>query len=194
MAQSADIIIDRLKKLLNLPSDKALCEVLDIKPNTLSTWKRRETLDFNKVIALCNKHELNLNYVFFGEESDTFSVTEEKVPPPAVMSKFEGSEIHNIQLVNTNRNIILFKADKDSLPLVKKGTLVVGQKIQKNKIRQETPYIITFTNNACTIDEFYACEKEANCFRLKYKTIADIDTIIPDTDISAIWQLVDTVQ
>ncbi|MCT8340294.1 helix-turn-helix domain containing protein [Flavobacteriaceae bacterium TK19130] len=194
MAQSADIIIDRLKKLLNLSSDKALCEVLDIKPNTLSTWKRRKTLDFNKVIALCNKHELNLNYVFFGEESDTFSLPEQKVPTAKLMGKFEDHAIHTMKLVNTNRNLILFKAKKDSLPLVKKGALVVGQKVQKNKIRQETPYIISFNNKACTIDEFYPCEENINCFRLKYKTIKDFDTIIPDTDISAIWQLVDTVQ
>ena len=71
MAQSAITVIERIKNELLLTSDKALCKLLDIKPNTLSTWKKRDTLDFNKVIALCNERQLNLNYIFFGEERET---------------------------------------------------------------------------------------------------------------------------
>jgi hypothetical protein len=65
MSQNAINILLRLKEALQINTDKEICSLLDVKSNTLSTWKKRDTLDFNKVIGLCEERNLDLNYIFF---------------------------------------------------------------------------------------------------------------------------------
>ena len=115
MAQSAITVIERIKNELLLTSDKALCKLLDIKPNTLSTWKKRDTLDFNKVIALCNERQLNLNYIFFGEERETQPTEDVTLKSDSHQQKrllVVESDVRKLKLVNTNRNIIVLKIEE----------------------------------------------------------------------------------
>ncbi len=197
MAQSAITVIERIKNELLLTSDKALCKLLDIKPNTLSTWKKRDTLDFNKVIALCNEHQLNLNFIFFGEEPGTQPEEVLKLKSDSHQQKrllVVKSDIRKLKLVNTNRNIIVLKIEESTHPSVAKGSVVVGQKIRKNKIKEATAYIIKFQNNVCVIDELYSSDRNDNCYHLKYQRISDLQEIEPEKDISDIYQLVEALE
>ncbi|MDC7993567.1 helix-turn-helix domain-containing protein [Altibacter sp. HG106] len=197
MAQSASIVIDRIKAELSLTSDKALCKLLEIKANTLSTWKKRDTLDFNKVIALCNENQLNLNYIFFGEEdagATTVSESKEEGALKKVIHPLKASkDVRKLKLINTNRNIIVFQTFDATHPSVAKGSVVVGQKIRKTKIKEETPYIIKFQNNMCLIDELCSCDENGNCYSLKYQNISELKEIEPERDISDIYQLVEAL-
>lgn len=60
----ANEVITRLKQLLGYRNDLELAQVLDIKPNTLSTWKKRETLAYDKIIEVCKKNKIDLNDLF----------------------------------------------------------------------------------------------------------------------------------
>ncbi|MAT89502.1 MAG: hypothetical protein CMC35_02315 [Flavobacteriaceae bacterium] len=197
MAQSAITVIERIKNELLLTSDKALCKLLDIKPNTLSTWKKRDTLDFNKVIALCNERQLNLNYIFFGEERETQPTEDVTLKSDSHQQKrllVVESDVRKLKLVNTNRNIIVLKIEESTHPSVAKGSVVVGQKIRKNKIKEATAYIIKFQNNVCVIDELYSSDTNDNCYHLKYQRISDLQEIEPEKDISDIYQLVEALE
>lgn len=46
----ANDVIRRLKQLLGFKTDLELANLLGIKPNTLSSWKIRETLRYDKII------------------------------------------------------------------------------------------------------------------------------------------------
>jgi len=56
----ANEVIKRLKQLLGYKNDLELANLLGIKPNTLSSWKVRETLRYDKIIEICKKHKIDL--------------------------------------------------------------------------------------------------------------------------------------
>ena len=106
MSQNAIQIIERLKEKLHLKYDKDLCKSLDIKQNTLSTWKKRDSLDFNKIIAICESETINLDYIFFGIESSESSITNsEETMEEDMESKSPKAEVlKEFKLVNTNQS------------------------------------------------------------------------------------------
>lgn len=65
--QIAKNILKRLKKHLNINTDSKLSEILNIKPNTISSWKKRNTLDYNKIIDKCLELNIDLNTIFSEE-------------------------------------------------------------------------------------------------------------------------------
>lgn len=68
-SQNASDVINRLKSLLKLKTDIQLSEFLNIRPNTISTWKKRNSLDYETVISICDLYELNLNEVFLNKRT-----------------------------------------------------------------------------------------------------------------------------
>lgn len=65
-SQNAIIILDRLKGALKITTDLMLAEVLGVKQPTLSTWKKRNTMDYPLIITFCNNAGLDLNFIFTG--------------------------------------------------------------------------------------------------------------------------------
>ncbi|WP_158960409.1 helix-turn-helix domain-containing protein [Myroides fluvii] len=63
MLDANDVIV-RLKQLLGFKTDLELANLLNIKPNTLSSWKVRETLRYDKVIEVCKQYKIDLNELF----------------------------------------------------------------------------------------------------------------------------------
>ncbi len=68
--QNATNTLIRLKNLLNINTDSKLSKFLNIKPNTISSWKKRNTLDYNKIINKCLELNIDLNAVF-NEEAES---------------------------------------------------------------------------------------------------------------------------
>ncbi|MBB4118831.1 transcriptional regulator with XRE-family HTH domain [Mesonia hippocampi] len=58
-------VLERLKKEFNLKTDRKLCKLLGVKPNTLSNWKKRNRLDYEVILAICKRNNLDLNYIFY---------------------------------------------------------------------------------------------------------------------------------
>jgi len=48
--------------------DKHLANYLGIKPNTISTWKKRGKVPYKELIAICEEKGIDLNWLFFGQE------------------------------------------------------------------------------------------------------------------------------
>jgi len=57
-------VIGRLKKTLGLRTDVELAEYLGVKHNTISGWKARNTLDDNRIIAICDRHHISFDWLF----------------------------------------------------------------------------------------------------------------------------------
>ncbi|MGS4346939.1 helix-turn-helix domain-containing protein [Myroides odoratus] len=62
---SSTEILTRLKILLGVRSAKELAHFFNLKPNTISSWKKRNTLSYSKIIELCSQHEIDLNELFY---------------------------------------------------------------------------------------------------------------------------------
>lgn len=66
---NANFILKKLKKALKISTDIQLSEFLNIKPNTISTWKKRNSLDYSSIIAICELYEIDLNDIFFEKKN-----------------------------------------------------------------------------------------------------------------------------
>ncbi|MGG5578753.1 helix-turn-helix domain-containing protein [Myroides sp. C15-4] len=70
----ANDVIRRLKVLLGLKTDLELANLLEIKPNTLSSWKIRETVRYDRIIEVCKKNKIDLNEVFLIHPNSVYSI------------------------------------------------------------------------------------------------------------------------
>jgi len=71
-------VIGRLKQLLGYKNDLELANVLGIKPNTLSSWKIRETLRYDKIIEICKANKIDLNDLFLTHPNSILNVDVER--------------------------------------------------------------------------------------------------------------------
>ncbi|MDR2221667.1 MAG: helix-turn-helix domain-containing protein [Flavobacteriaceae bacterium] len=61
----ATAVLKKLKRVLGIKTDLQLSILLDVKPNTISSWKKRNSLQYENLIALCKEHNIDLNTLFF---------------------------------------------------------------------------------------------------------------------------------
>lgn len=64
-SQFAKKVIDRIKNAYNMTSDTELADHLGIAPSTLSTWKKRNSLDYELIFSKCE--DLRADYIIYGE-------------------------------------------------------------------------------------------------------------------------------
>jgi hypothetical protein len=60
-------ILDRLMDFKGLKSDNKLADILDVSPNTVSTWRKRNSIPFIKIIEFCDYESISLDYIFNGK-------------------------------------------------------------------------------------------------------------------------------
>ncbi|MHC5201699.1 helix-turn-helix domain-containing protein [Myroides sp. LJL119] len=60
-------ILRRVKKMVGIKTDLELSKLLNVKPNTISSWKKRNSLQYEAIIELCAKYKIDLNELFFSD-------------------------------------------------------------------------------------------------------------------------------
>jgi len=61
-------VLERLKSVLELDTDTQLAETLDLKPNSLSMQRARNSLNHNRIVPLCDKEGISLDWLYGFEE------------------------------------------------------------------------------------------------------------------------------
>ena len=74
---NVSLIIEQLKDALNERTDKSLCEKLGITPQTLSSWKRRNSIPYETIVEIAHAHNLSLDWLTFGKESQSLTAIEQ---------------------------------------------------------------------------------------------------------------------
>lgn len=64
MHKTADIL-NRVYTLLNITDDKEFCGIFKVKPNTLSTWRTRNTIPYDLLMKISKEHNISLDAIFF---------------------------------------------------------------------------------------------------------------------------------
>lgn len=64
-SQFANLILNRLKEAYSMKYDAELAKFLGKDPSTISTWRRRNTIDYNLIFSKC--HDLNANFIIHGD-------------------------------------------------------------------------------------------------------------------------------
>ncbi len=66
---NATLVLERLKKHLQIRTNIDLANILNVKPNTISTWKKRNSMDYELIVSVCEKHGIDLNEVFYDDST-----------------------------------------------------------------------------------------------------------------------------
>ena len=62
-------VLSRIGKLSNVSTDAEIAHVLGVSPQTLSTWKRRETIPYEKVCDFAVLNDVSLDHLLLGSSS-----------------------------------------------------------------------------------------------------------------------------
>lgn len=62
--QKLDEILDRLYKAIGITKNSDFCEKYDVKPNTLSTWRKRNTIPYDFIMEIAEKENISLEWLF----------------------------------------------------------------------------------------------------------------------------------
>ena len=151
------LILNEIKKYLNFTKDNELANYLGIKQNTLSSWRSRNTLDYEKIISKCDY--LNANWLITGkgemlinseEETKVYSlrtdhnVNSQSIPlynleaTAGVVSLFNDSTdiepIDYLKIPNLPKcDGALFVTGDSMYPLLKSGDIVAYKQINDFK-------------------------------------------------------------
>ena len=71
------LIINEIKSHLNYKTDTELADFLGVKQPTISTWRKRNTIDYELIIAKCN--DIDANWLITGEGE---MLASDKLPDP----------------------------------------------------------------------------------------------------------------
>lgn len=66
---NVSLIIERLKFEFNEKTDKGLCEKLEIPTQTISNWKKRNSIPFEVLFDISQKYNLSLDWLITGKEN-----------------------------------------------------------------------------------------------------------------------------
>lgn len=183
MSQNAKLIIQTIKDSLGIKNDKEFCKILDIKQNTLSTWRKRDTLDFNKIISICEENNLDLNEVFFPENGfDDHCETENVLAEESLSSNKQKSlaikQIKKVNLVNTNKEITFFKVQEDKVQSTP-HQIVIGQRSQLKKVKENSDLILVLKNNKVFIERVTG-------FSEGFKQVF-FDSALPESSLNSVF-------
>ncbi|MFI2743824.1 helix-turn-helix domain-containing protein [Zhouia sp. PK063] len=147
---NASVILNKVKKSLQMKTDSELAELLDVRSNTLSTWKKRNTVDFIKVLTLCDKFNLDIKYIFREgtEDDDYFNET------PLVslneahnyIKKCSQLEyIHQLpkyKFPEIKGNTMAFETGNNTHESILKNAIIIGETSSFEQIHSDHLYII----------------------------------------------------
>ena len=130
-------IIREIKLYLGFKNDTELADFLGIKQNTLSTWKSRNTMDYDLVISKCE--EINANWLLTGEGE---MLKNAPAPEPAPQESHAGADRYTALLED---KIALLEKNNASLEY----TISIQEKIttsQEREIQRQQEKIASLEN------------------------------------------------
>lgn len=128
-----DTILGRIYKKLDIKNDADFCKRYDIRPNTLSNWKNRNTIALEKILDIARKEKISIDYILLGKdnEKNTHNVNNDGYHIRVLshnVSAGTSSDIDGIDVFDTKQKIFIprdlfkFPVKEDKLRM----TQVVG--------------------------------------------------------------------
>lgn len=64
-------IINRIKQKFELKSDTQVAKLLNVEQNTLSSWKKRDKIPYEKLDQLALNYDISIEWILSGKERDS---------------------------------------------------------------------------------------------------------------------------
>jgi len=181
------LILNRIKSANNLKSDSELADFLEVKKNTISNWRARNTLDWELVLSKCDNLDLNwlIKEEVKSEEDDEIannipylikstrkiinSALNDFVTPKVEKDIYKCILISNFERINLKSNNITPKEllelclpDNLSIPLLKNPAFCnsIESIIDQTFIKQKLIFLL--------LGELSKSEKAIECYKTAF--------------------------
>lgn len=196
-SQNAILVIDRLKSLLKIRTDIELSEFLNIKPNTISTWKKRDSLDHASIIAICELYELDLNEVFLNKKAHGDYATETPLLSREVQFQYvagtdreallEVLPTYHFPFIMGEHSMAFQVVSSNMFPLLEENAFVICEKADQATIPDNSIAVIVSKQKGIFINRVAKSTYKPDVFVLSNESDFYNDVTIKASEITEIW-------
>ncbi|MFD0701701.1 LexA family transcriptional regulator [Myroides pelagicus] len=163
--QNATAVIKKLKKMLGIKTDLELSNILNVKPNTISSWKKRDSLQYDSIIELCEKNKINLNDLFYSDSSCLFPINDQSRTVKVIPADHHFEYFLNPDKALASAPTYIFPTTEEvdtafqvitenMYPTIKVSSYVITKKITLRDLHPWHLYLFTLENRGIMIYRF----------------------------------------
>lgn len=89
----ANAILDRLKSVLGIKTDTELAQIFSLGQSSIASWRRRNSANDSKIIALCNEEGVSLDWLY-AVEVQAPEAKSRAAPAPGGELEAENQRLH----------------------------------------------------------------------------------------------------
>jgi len=193
---NANLILKKLKKSLKISTDIQLSEFLNIKPNTISTWKKRNSLDYASIISICELYEIDLNDIFFEQKNNKYGSYTSETPLVSREVQFqycigatgilESLPKYNFPFVRAEESRAFQVLSNNMFPIIEENSFAVCESCEISTIAEGSLVVIVSKAKGLFINRIYRSDKP-DIFTLKSENTFFNNVAVHVTEISEIW-------
>lgn len=196
---NASLILTKLKKALKINSDKQLSEFLNIKPNTISTWKKRDSVDYKIIISICELYEIDLNEIFY-DSSNHFDQNKNYLTDTPLVCReiqfqycIDSSAIldslpkYNFPFIRSENSRVFQVLSNNMFPIIDENSFVICEEITKEQIKENSLVVIVSKSKGLFINRIHISHKSKDIYLLSSEN-SFFETIKLETEaVNEVW-------
>lgn len=195
---NANLILKKLKKSLKISTDIQLSEFLNIKPNTISTWKKRNSLDYASIISICELYEIDLNHIFFEQKNNQKDYGNYSSETPLVSREvqfqycigsagiLESLPKYNFPFVRAEETRAFQVLSNNMFPVVEENSFAICESCQLAAIAEDSFVVIVSKAKGLFINRIQKSDKP-DTYILSSENAFFNDLSIHASEINEIW-------
>lgn len=199
-SQKAVKIIERLKKSLKIKTDLELSDFLNIRPNTISTWKNRDSVDYDSIISICELYEIDLNLIFLDrkeahlQSSGTALVCKEVqfqyCDQENAASLIEVLPRYNFPFAASKYSRAFQVSSNNMFPVIDENAFVIGERIELEDVVDNSVAVVVSAEKGFFINRICFSKANRKEFILSSENEFYPDTKISFKEIREIWTVI----
>lgn len=196
---NANLVLSKLKKLMKISTDIELAELLNVKPNTISTWKKRNSLDFAAIISICELYEIDLNEIFYTTEnfssknksylSETPLICREVQFQYCIDSKaiLENLPKYNFPFIRSENTRIFQVLSNNMFPIIDENSYAICEETKMEHVQDNSLVVIVSKSKGLFVNRIHRSHKSKDIFLLSSENSFYETVKFESDEINEIW-------
>jgi hypothetical protein len=200
-SHNANIILKKLKKSLKISTDIELSVLLNIKPNTISTWKKRNTLDYSSIISICELYEIDLNEIFYSKTTIVSNSNHSSQVTSLVCSELqfqycidkegliENLPKYSFPFIKSDETRVFQVSSNNMYPTIELNSFVVCELSNIETIKNNSLAVIISKTKGFFVNRISRSTDNKNVFVFNNENKFFNSILFNTSDIDEIWQV-----
>lgn len=198
-SQNSILVLNKVKKALKISSDRELSEILNVKPNTISTWKKRNSLDYNVLISICELYEINLNEIFYDSNNRTaeneFNSSETLLISREIQFQYcidrstilENLPKYNFPFIRSENSRVFQVVSNNMFPVMEENSFVICEETTIDSVHENSLIVIVSKSKGLFINRLHRSHVLQDIFLLSSENSLYETTKFEKSAIDEIW-------